>query len=65
LLSEVKGGDYIELAARFDGSQHVVHLALSDARDIPSSKSFSIPPGDVFTGFSNTNIYTAGLMVAP
>ena len=58
-------GDYIELAARFDGSQHVVHLAWSDARDIPSSKCFSIPPGDVFTGFSNTNIYTARLLVAP
>jgi hypothetical protein len=58
-------GDYIELTARFDGTQHVVHIAWSDARDIPSNKCFSFPPGDFFTGLFNTNIYTARLLVAP
>jgi hypothetical protein len=58
-------GDYIELAARFDGLHHVVHVAWADARDIPPAFCAEFPPGDFWTGVFNTNIYTARLLVVP
>src|SRR5262245_26194781 len=49
-------GDYIELAAYFDGAVHHVHLAWADNRDIPASKCDLDPapgPSDRFTGQRN------------
>jgi len=62
-------GDYIELAARFDGVNHIVHLAWADNRDIPSTKCdldpASGPSGDRFIGQRNQNVYADRLVVAP
>lgn len=62
-------GDYIELAARFDGARHIVHIAWADNRDIPSDKCLltTIPPPflDAFTGRFNQNIYADTLQVMP
>ena len=62
-------GDYIELAARFDGTNHIVHLAWADNRDIPPGKcdldSAPGPFGDDFTGANNQNVYADRLIVAP
>jgi len=70
-------GDYIELAARFDGTDHIVHLAWADNRDIPADKcDLDSEPGPfddpavpsfpfAFTGGNNQNIYADRLIVAP
>lgn len=62
-------GDYIELAARWDGTNHIVHVAWADNRDIPADKcdldSDLGPFGDEFTGQNNENIYADRLIVAP
>jgi hypothetical protein len=62
-------GDYIELAARFDGANHIVHVAWADNRDIPADKcdldSAPGPFGDDFTGRNNQNVYADRLIVTP
>lgn len=60
-------GDYIELAARFDGTSHRVHVAWPDNRDVPAAECDLDPaPGpsnDI--GNRNQNIYADTLIVAP
>jgi hypothetical protein len=58
-------GDYIELAAHFDGAQHVVHVAWTDLRDIPPDLCHSTDFVPLHTGVFNENIYTGRLLVAP
>jgi len=62
-------GDYIELAARFDGARHTVHLAWADNRDIPPDKcDLDSTPGpfeDGNTGRGNQNIYADKLYISP
>jgi len=59
-------GDYIELDARFDGAQHIVHLAWADNRDVSPCDLDPAPgPGTNNTGNRNQNIYTDRLSVAP
>ncbi len=62
-------GDYIELAARFNGSKHIVHLAWPDHRDVPAAKcDLSSDPGpstNTNTGRLNQNIYADKLTVTP
>ena len=58
-------GDYIELAAHFDGVKHVVHVAWTDLRDIPPDLCHSTEFVPLHTGVLNENIYTGRLLVAP
>jgi hypothetical protein len=63
-------GDYIELAAHWDGAHHIVHLAWADTRDIPVLKGDldSAPgpfDGDYYTGRNNVNVYADTLFVDP
>jgi len=61
-------GDYIELAAYFDGTAHNVHLAWADNRDIPAGKCDLDPtpgPFDRRTGQRNQNIYADHIRVTP
>jgi hypothetical protein len=62
-------GDYIELAARFDGARHTVHVAWADNRDIPADKcDLDSTPGpfeDGNTGRGNQNIYAGKLHISP
>jgi hypothetical protein len=62
-------GDYIELAARFDGARHIVHIAWADNRDIPPDKcDLDSAPGpfeDEATGQGNQNIYADKLYISP
>ena len=65
-------GDYIELAARWDGANHIVHLAWADNRfsttDVPVAEcDLSSAPGPASnnTGNRNQSIYTDKLVVAP
>lgn len=61
-------GDYIELAARFDGVNHIVHVAWADNRDIPAAECDLDPaPGPATNniGNRNQNIYADKLVVAP
>ncbi len=62
-------GDYIELAARFDGSNHIVHVAWADNRDVPAAQCDLDPtppnPASNNVGNRNQNIYTDRLVVAP
>ena len=59
-------GDYIELAAYFDGASHIVHLAWADNRDV-SPLDFDPAPGPApnNTGNRNQNIHADMLIVAP
>ena len=65
------GRDYLEMAARFDGTKHTVHVAWSDSRDIPPSKCGTpqVPPGDAgpllddFTGKFNSNVFKDRIVV--
>lgn len=61
-------GDYIELDARFDGTQHIVHVAWADNRDVPAGECDldSAPgPDSNNTGNRNQSIYTDQLVVTP
>jgi hypothetical protein len=61
-------GDYIGLAAYFDGTVHNVHVAWADNRDIPVEKCDLDPapgPTDRFTGQRNQNVYTDRILVMP
>lgn len=60
-------GDYIELAARFDGTNHVVHVAWADNRDVPAAEcDLDAAPGPASNnvGNRNQNIYADKLVVA-
>ncbi|MCI0686901.1 MAG: hypothetical protein L0Y54_06655, partial [Sporichthyaceae bacterium] len=60
-------GDYIELDARWNGANHVVHVAWADNRDVPAGQCdlspVAIPTNSI--GNRNENIYTDRLVVAP
>lgn len=61
-------GDYIELAARFDGANHIVHVAWADNRDVPVAECDLDPaagPPSNNIGNRNQNIYADTLLVAP
>src|SRR5574341_282746 len=59
-------GDYIELDARWDGANHIVHVAWADHRDVTDVATCTVAPF-VFnnTGHRNENIYADTLVVAP
>jgi hypothetical protein len=60
-------GDYIELDARFDGTNNVVNVAWTDNRDVPAAQC-DLTPGPNPTnnvGNRNQNIYTDRLVVKP
>jgi len=60
-------GDYIELDARFDGANHIVHVVWTDNRDVPAGEC-DLTPGAGATnnvGNRNQNIYTDRLVVTP
>jgi hypothetical protein len=59
-------GDYIELAAQFDGANHNVHVAWADNRDVAPC-DLDPAPGPVSnnTGNRNQNIYADKLVVTP
>jgi hypothetical protein len=59
-------GDYIELDARWDGAQHIVHVAWADNRDVSPCDLDPAPgPPSNSTGNRNQNIYADRLVVAP
>jgi hypothetical protein len=60
-------GDYIELDARWDGVNHMVHVVWTDNRDVPPSECDLTPgPGETNNvGNRNQNIYTDKLIVSP
>lgn len=61
-------GDYIELAARFDGTNDIVHLAWADNRDVPAAQcdlSDALGPPSNNVGNRNQNIYADKLVVTP
>ncbi len=61
-------GDYIELAARWTGANHVVHVAWADNRDVPTPQcDLSDDPGPPSNsiGNRNQNIYEDKLVVSP
>lgn len=61
-------GDYIELAAQFDGANHIVHVAWPDHRDVPAAECDLDPaagPATNNVGNRNQNIYADTLVVAP
>jgi hypothetical protein len=59
-------GDYIELAAEFDGASNIVHVAWADNRDVsPCDLDSSPGPASDNTGNRNQNIYADTLIVAP
>ena len=60
-------GDYIELDARWNGANHIVHVAWADNRDVPPGQC-DLSPGATPTnniGNRNENIYADRLVVAP
>lgn len=60
-------GDYIELAARFDGTNHIVHVAWADNRDVPAAECDLDPapgPDSNNVGNRNQNIYADKLVVS-
>ena len=60
-------GDYIELDARFDGANHIVHVVWTDNRDVPADQCDLTPGAGVTNniGNRNQNIYTDKLVVNP
>jgi len=60
-------GDYIELDARWDGANHIVHVVWTDNRDVPAAECDLMPgPGATNNvGNRNQNIYTDRLVVSP
>ena len=60
-------GDYIELDARWNGVNHIVHVVWTDNRDVPAAEC-DLTPGPGVTnsiGNRNQNIYADKLVVAP
>jgi len=59
-------GDYIELDARWTGSEHVVHVTWADNRDVSPCDLDPAPgPASNNTGNRNQNIYGDTLIVTP
>ncbi len=59
-------GDYIELDARQDGANQIVHLAWADNRDVsPCDLDPAAGPASNNTGNRNQNIYADSLIVTP
>jgi hypothetical protein len=59
-------GDYIELDARWDGTNHVAHVAWADNRDVTPCDVDPAPgPASNSTGNRNQNIYADTLTIAP
>jgi hypothetical protein len=61
-------GDYIELDARFDGTNHQVAVAWADNRDVPPAECDLDPapgPPSNNVGNRNQNIYASTLTVSP
>ncbi len=59
-------GDYIELDARWDGANHVIHVAWADNRDVTDVATCTTAPFSFNnTGHRNQNIYADMLVVAP
>jgi hypothetical protein len=59
-------GDYNELDARWDGANHIVHVAWADNRDVSPCDLDPAPgPASNNTGNRNQNIYADKLIVAP
>jgi hypothetical protein len=61
-------GDYIELAARFDGTDHIVHVTWTDNRDVPTDQCDLDPapgPPSNNIGNRNQNIYADTVTVSP
>lgn len=59
-------GDYIELDARWDGVNHIVHVLWADNRNVTDIATCTVSPfvGNS-TGHRNQNIYADKLVVAP
>ena len=60
-------GDYIELDARWNGTNNVVHVAWTDNRDVPAAQC-DLTPGPGATnsiGDRNQKLYADKLVVAP
>lgn len=60
-------GDYIELDARWNGTNHIVHVVWADNRDVPAAQC-DLTPGPGATnsiGNRNQNIYADKLVVSP
>lgn len=59
-------GDYMELAARWDGANHIVHVVWTDNRDVdPCDLDAAAGPASNNTGNRNQNVYADRLVVAP
>ena len=59
-------GDYNELDARWDGANHIVHIAWADNRDVAPCDLDPAPgPPSDNTGNRNQNIYASQLIVGP
>jgi hypothetical protein len=59
-------GDYNELDARWDGANHIVHVAWADNREVSPCDLDPAPgPASNNTGNRNQNIYADHLTVAP
>jgi hypothetical protein len=59
-------GDYNELDARWDGVNHIVHVAWADNRDVTPCDTDPAPgPASNNTGNRNQNIYADQLTVGP
>jgi hypothetical protein len=59
-------GDYNELDARWDGANHIVHIAWADNRDVsPCDLDPAAGPDSNNTGNRNQNIYADVLVVTP
>lgn len=59
-------GDYIELAARWTGAGHVVHVIWPDNRDVsPCDLDPAAGPASNNTGNRNQNLYADRLAIAP
>jgi hypothetical protein len=59
-------GDYNELDARWDGANHIVHVAWADNRDVAPCDIDPAPgPPSNNTGNRNQNIYASQLVVGP
>lgn len=61
-------GDYIELDARWDGSNNIVQVVWTDNRDVPTGQcdmDGAVGPDTNNIGNRNQNIYTDQLVVGP
>ena len=61
-------GDYIELAAYWNGTNHIVHLAWTDNRDVPLGECDLNPaagPASNNIGNRNQSVYADTLLVSP